>query len=359
VEVLIRLVSAGLLMSAGLWTSPGALEIEAEPVAEGLENSAFFTFAPDGRIFYAERLSGEIRILDLVTGSDTLFFTVSDLMQQGERGLLGLTLHPRYPTSPFVYAYATRRVNGVARNQILAVRDSGGIGTQPRVIFTSNVTPALNHNGGRILFGPDDRLYAAIGDAGRSANSQDFTKAAGKILRMTALGGIPPDNPFPGSRVFAYGIRNSIGFAFDPSTGIIWESDNGPSCNDEINRIEPGQGYGWGPSWTCSEPPPAPKNTNQDGPSPRLPLAWFTPNVAPTGAAFCSGCDLSGMEGSLLYGAFLTGNLNQVVLTADRMGIQSITTVYTHPGSILSIESGPDGRLYFSTGAGIFRLIEV
>jgi glucose/arabinose dehydrogenase len=176
---------------------------------------------------------------------------------------------------------------------------------------------------------------------------------------MTALGGIPPDNPFPGSRVFVYGIRNSIGFAFDPSTGIIWETDNGPSCNDEINRIEPGRNYGWGTSWTCDEPPPAPENTNQDGPAPVLPLAWFTPNVAPTGAVFCTGCGLSGMEGSLLYGEFLTGNVNQVVLTADRMDIESITTVYTHPGSILSIEPGPDGRLYFSTGAGIYRLIEV
>jgi quinoprotein glucose dehydrogenase len=136
VEALIRFASAAVLMAAGLSSSPRALEIRAEPVAEGLENSAFFTFAPDGRIFYAERLSGEIRILDPSTGSDTLFFTVSDLMQQGERGLLGLALHPRYPASPFVYAYATRSVNAVARNQILVVRDSGGIGTQPRLIFT-------------------------------------------------------------------------------------------------------------------------------------------------------------------------------------------------------------------------------
>jgi glucose/arabinose dehydrogenase len=331
--------------------------IGAEPVAEGLEAPAAFTFAPDGRIFYGERLTGEIRILDPTTGSNTLFFTIP-ILPQVERGLLGLALHPNYPAAPFVYAYATRSVGGNPRNQIIAIRDNGGVGTRPRVIFTADTLADFEHNGGRILFGPDQRLYAVIGEGGNEAYAQDLDVTAGKILRMTDRGAVPPDNPFPDSLVWVYGIRNSFGFTFDTATDLMWEMDNGPICNDEVNLIQPGDNRGWGPNWTCSEPPPAPQNTNQDGPNPVLPLAWFTPNVAPTGTVFCTGCGLPDSEGTMYFGEFSTGNIQRVVLTPDRMGIQSITNVYTHAGSILSMERGPDGSLYFSTGMGIYRLIE-
>ena len=95
------------------------------PVKTGLDFPAAFTFAPDGRIFYGERFTGEIRVFDPRNGSDTLFYTVPNLSTTGEQGLLGLELHPNYPTTPWVYAYATRIVSGQARNQILRLVDDG------------------------------------------------------------------------------------------------------------------------------------------------------------------------------------------------------------------------------------------
>jgi glucose/arabinose dehydrogenase len=255
-----------------------------------------------------------------------------------------------------VYAYATRNVGGTIENQIIRIRDMGGVGTGPRVIFTEDVPANTIHNGGRILFGPDGKLYVVIGEANNPGNSQNLTNDAGKVLRMTPLGGIPVDNPFPGSPVWSYGHRNSFGFAFDPLTRNLWETENGPSCNDEINLIQRGANFGWGPNENCADPNP-PANTNQDGPNPVFPLAFFTPTIAPVGAAFCVGCGLTGGEGSLFFGAYNTSQIFQVVLTPSRTGIVSTTVVYTHSSPLLSMERGPDRALYFSDGTSIYRLV--
>jgi len=338
-------------------TTAHSAGIGAQPIGTGLNFPAAFTFAPDGRIFFGERLTGQIRILDPATGTHALFFTVTNIVTDGERGLLGLALDPKYPAKPFVYAYATRDVQGSQRNQILRIRDIGGVGSASKVIFSSDTVAASYHDGGRILFGPDKKLYAFVGDAHNSANSQNLGNTAGKMLRMTARGKAPAGNPFAGSLIWSYGHRNSFGFNFDPFTGRLWQTENGPECNDELNLIVRGANYGWGPSETCSTPPPAPLNTNQDGPSPVQPLAFFTPTVAPVGGAFCAGCGLPGGEGSFFYGELNTRRILQVVLTQSRTGIASITPVYTHPSFVLSIERGPGGSLYFSDGSAIYKLI--
>src|SRR4029434_4236693 len=101
------------------------------------------------------------------------------------------------------------------------------------VLFTSDAGGSPYHNGGRIAFGPDGMLYAIVGDAHNSSNAQDTTNEdRGKIIRIEPDGAAPSDTPF-GDRVWVYGIRNSFGFAFDPQTDDLWETDNGPSCHDE------------------------------------------------------------------------------------------------------------------------------
>jgi glucose/arabinose dehydrogenase len=329
----------------------------ALPVATGLANPAAFTFAPDGRIFYGERLTGNIRVIDPSTGADTLFFTVPNFTSTGEQGLLGLALHPDYPTVPALYAFVTRALPSGTENQIVRIRDSGGVGTGLTTIF--HAPAGSSHNGGRIMFGPDKRLYAVIGENGFSSNAQDLGTVLGKVVRMTPTGAVPSGNPLPGNYAIAYGIRNSFGFTFDPQTGRLWETENGPECNDELNRIERFRltNYGWGPNETCTTPPTAPRNTNQDGPNPVLPLRWYTPPIAPTGAAFCTTCALGpDSPGALFFGAFRSRDIRRVVLDSQRLSPVSQRVVYTHPGPILSVERGPDGRLYFSSSSGIFRL---
>jgi glucose/arabinose dehydrogenase len=144
---------------------------------------------------------------------------------------------------------------------------------------------------------------------------------------------------------------------FDPMTGNLWESDNGPECNDEINVIRAGTNYGWGASATCATPPPAPANTNQDGPAPVLPVSWFDVPVAPTGLAFCSACGLgAGTRGTLVVGEYNDRALLDVTLDATRTAVVSRAVLYAHTAGIRSVETGPGGSIYFSDRSGIYRL---
>jgi glucose/arabinose dehydrogenase len=343
----------------------------AHLVAGGLNNPAAFTFAPSGRIFYGERRTGEIHIYNPAQHTNHLFFTVPHVVSEGERGLLGIALHPNFPNTPYVYAFATRIVSGHHESQILRITDSGGHGKNLTVIFRTRVVSSDSnpyHNGGRIRFGPGGMLYAIVGEAHDSANAQNLTNPAGKILRMTPAGKAAPGNPFIGSstrdrRTWAFGIRNSFGFAFDPQTGRLWETENGPECNDELNRIVKGGNFGWGPNENCSGTSPG--DTNNSGPKPRiLPKRWYTPTIAPTGAVFCAGCRLGPHSpGRLFFGAFNTGQIRRVTLTSNRLGVASQSVVFTNSDGILSMERAPGGGIYFSDsppgGKGhIYKLVK-
>ena len=349
-------LSAAILLGLPAADRAGAATFQATPVATGLAFPAGFTFAPNGRIFYGERFTGEVRILNPDTSRDRLFFTVPDVVTEGEQGLLGVALHPNYPERPYVYVSVVRRVRGEPKNQILRIRNAGGTGTDLRVIFNGG-SSTTTHVGGRILFGPDRMLYLVVGDKQDPNRSQRLANRAGKVLRMTAGGQIPARNPFS-NYTFAYGIRNSFGFAFDPQTDLMWESENGPSCNDELNRIIRGGNFGWGPSWTCSTPPGSPANTNQDGPNPVLPKRFYgPPMIAPTGVVFCSGCGLgSENEGRLFFGAWNNGQITRVTLNSTRRSVSSQSIIFDHTSGILAMERGPDGALYFSDPSSIRRL---
>ena len=371
VAVLVAAVLVAVLTPA---EPAAAASITAQPVKRDLEFPAGFTVAPSGKIFYGERFSGEIRILDPKTGSDRLFFTIPDAVGStaaagpigtqhfpgGEQGLIGLALHPTYPNPPYVYAFATREVRpDVHENHIVRIRNRGGTGSDMKVIFRMGAR-STSHNGGRILFGPDGMLYSMIGDYDRPADAQNLSSKHGKMLRMTATGAVPGDNPFAGSYVYSYGHRNSIGFDFDPLSGRVWQTENGQECKDELNRIDPAQNYGWGPSWTCSTPPEPPANTNQDGRNPVQPQRWYTPPTAPVGATFCTACDLGPeSEGALFFAEFNTGTIRRVILDPTRTTVaaEGESVVYDHHGDIISMESGPDGTIYFSTTKSIWRLV--
>jgi glucose/arabinose dehydrogenase len=350
VAALVPLLVAGLV---GTMPVPAiaATGVRAVRVAKNLANPVGFTFTPTGRLVYLERNTGWLRFRNLQTGIDHRVHRVSNVNFDGERGALGVAVHPGWPTQPFIYVFVTRNTSVGLRNQVLRIKvRNGRVGV--RKLLSVAAGPASNHNGGRILFGPDKRLYVVIGDNAVSANSQDRTgNLRGKILRLNADGSIPANNPL-GRRIWAYGIRNSIGFAFDPRNGRLWESENGPSCNDEINRIVRGGNHGWGPSESCP-------NTNNSGPTPRiLPKYTFVSTVGLTGLAFCDACGLgAGFDGDLLVGAVNDGRIRRFDLNSTRTGFDAgPLLVLDRPGPVLSLEVGPNGRIYFSDFGEIYRL---
>ena len=271
--LILTLIASSLAVVTLAPAANAGASIKVLKVKGGLRGPAGFTFLPGGKLLYAERGTGQIRILNLETKHTRRFFTIAGVNGAGERGALGVAVHPAWPDQPFVYVFATRNAGGNLRNQIVRIRankhDGAWKGVGMKVLLSAPASNDPYHNGGRIEFGPDGRLYAIVGDGHNSTNAQDVTgNLRGKILRLRADGGVPADNPMIGgerTRMFAYGIRNSFGFAFDPDTGDLWETENGPGCNDEVNRIVAGENYGWGPSESCP-------NTNNSGPSPRLPV---------------------------------------------------------------------------------------
>jgi quinoprotein glucose dehydrogenase len=345
------LAAAAAAVLAAAHPASAAPDVNARRVVGDLDAPVAFTFGPGGVLWYVEKDTGEIRTYDLDSGRDSLFDDVPGVNGQGERGMLGIALHPRYPQAPYVYVYVTRSVRGRLRNQILRIPDRDGAGAR-RVIFSSPASASAYHNGGRILFGPDGMLYAIVGDGHDASKSQDLSDDRGKILRMTPTG----DGTSPGDDlILAYGIRNSFGFAFDPRTDRLWETENGPACNDELNRIRAERNYGWGPSATCEGASPG--NTNRDGPRPILPELYYEQPIGITGIAFCEACGLgSSADGRAFFGSVNTGEITRVAFDAGRSRVRGRTVVYTHERGVISIEVAPSGSLFFSDMTGIWRL---
>jgi glucose/arabinose dehydrogenase len=347
----VPLVVAGLVGTTQTPAIAGT-GVKAVRVAANLASPVGFTFMPSGRLVYLERNTGWLRFRNLQTGGDRRVHQISSVNFDGERGALGVALHPGWPARPFVYAYVTRNTPNGLRNQVLRIKVQNGHGVGVRRLLSVAAGPASNHNGGRILFGPDKKLYVIIGDNADPANSQDRTNnLRGKILRMNPDGSRPATNPFP-NLIWAYGIRNSIGFAFDPQNGRLWQSENGPSCNDEINRIVKGANHGWGPKQSCP-------STNNSGPTPRiLPKYTFSATVGLTGLAFCGGCSLGpSFAGDLFVGAVNDGRIRRFDLNASRTGFDAgPLLVLDRPGPVISIEVAPNGRIYFSDFDAIYRL---
>jgi glucose/arabinose dehydrogenase len=331
--------------------------IFARRVVGDLRGPAAFTFLKDGRIVYMERGTGQIHIYNPKTQKDGRFFTVPGVNGEGERGALGVAVGPAWPNPRALYVYATRSTDDGLMNQILRVTRSNGH-ARMHVMVSAPASSSPYHNGGRIMFGSDGMLYAIVGDGHDSSNSQDLTdNVRGKILRMTPSGGVPSDNPIAGSRVFAFGIRNSYGFTFDPQTHRLWETENGPECNDEINLIVSGGNFGWGSSENCGGD--APENTNNSGPTPRrLPKLWFVGTIGITGDAFCDDCGLgTQVDGDLFFGDVNTGVVRRVALNAARDDVLGgPVDVLDSPAGVYSMETAPNGRIYFSDASSIYLL---
>ena len=335
---------------------PGDLQLQS--VLPGLNFPVGLALAPDGRVFFNERLTGKIRIINQWQLVNQPFCQIT-IATSGEQGLLGLTLDPDFANNKFVYVYHS--ASSPLRNRVVRYTESSGSCTQETIIL-DNLPASTNHNGGIIQFGPDGKLYVIIGDSENSANSQSLTTLAGKILRVNPDGSAPNDNPFyatdsnpdpnsPRKKVFSLGHRNSYGFTFHGHTGHLWETENGPGDNDEINRIVAGGNYGWPTVGGIA-----------NNPNFRNPILAYTPTIAPTGIIAIpenSTVYPVAYRNNLLFTAWNDGRIRRVILSGpDLTLLGSSSTAYTGgQGGLLSLMLGTDGYVYASNGSGIFKVV--
>ncbi|MFQ5919503.1 MAG: PQQ-dependent sugar dehydrogenase [Thermoplasmata archaeon] len=319
--------------------------VALETVYEDLNVPVAFAFAPDGRLFYNELQSGNVRIIQDESVLPTPFVSLS-VTGRNELGLLGLALDPNFASEPFVYVfYSTQDMNGTF-NRISRFPANGNVAGSEEILLDGLPSNSF-HNSGRLAFGPDGLLYASLGDTGDAAQSQDPQTLPGSILRMGRNGALPGDNPFPGSYAYLHGIRNVFGFDFAPD-GTLFFTDNGPLGDDEVNLGLRGENYGW----------PVVQGADPD---PRFvpPLAVFTPAIAPTGLGFYTGDRLGPAHTQAAYfGSWNFGRLYRLVENASvAQGFAVQLVLDPGLGGVLDVVDGPDGYLYLSTPDRIARLV--
>ncbi len=348
VLILAVLFSAALLASQSRSARSDVSGFVLEQVYAQRDLPTSIRFAPDGRLFYLELYSGRI-----MTYKDTLavepdVWATLPVMDSGDRGLLSLAFHPQFPDSPYVFIYYT--CPDPYANRIVRMTDSAGVGTDCTPLFETAPPNSSTHEGGRLAFGPDSMLYASCGDMYVPANAQDLTTPLGKILRMTTTGQPAPGNPFgPTSLIIAYGVRNSFGLCFDPQSGQGYFTDNGPTCDDELNFLTWPANYGWGPNDPCGGQPPGTT----------LPMESMTPTPAPTGVCVYRGSRLP-YDGNIFFCSYNEGNVRRVVLRPGRPDIADSMSIFVSLGEgALDITEGPDERLWISTTSTIWRIDSV
>lgn len=208
---------------------------------QNLQTPWEITFLPDGRLLITER-SGSLVLID----ADSERIPIVGVLEQGESGLLGLAFHPEFDQNGLLYLYMSYQGAGSLLNRVERYQFDGKV-LSDRMVIIDQIPGDVNHDGGRIEFGPDGLLYITTGDASYGHNAQDINSLAGKILRLHDDGTIPADNPF-GNAVYSYGHRNPQGLAWDEQ-GQLWSTEHGPSGlgsgYDELNLIEIGGNYGW------------------------------------------------------------------------------------------------------------------
>jgi glucose/arabinose dehydrogenase len=307
-------------------SAPPELTNVAEVIVTGLEIPWDVDFLPDGTALVTERSSAQIMRVGPETDRNGLTVEVAQTIDgvdtTGEGGLLGIAVSPEYESDGLIFIYySTADDNRIARLSL---------GDEPDPILTG-IPRSANHNGGQLAFGPDGYLYATTGDAESPGRAQDRDELAGKILRITVDGDPAPDNPFDDSPVYSYGHRNVQGLAWDAGEAL-WATEFGQDTWDEINRIEPGENYGW----------PQVEGIGEDRRYRDPELTWPTPESSCAGAA---------VVGLTLVAACLRGQrlwLAELTETGTVLGAPQPLLVEEY-GRLRGAAVAPDGSLWITT----------
>lgn len=292
-------------------------------VATDLEAPWGLAFLPDGSALVTERDRATISLVD--GDSTEEVGTIVETSPTSEGGLLGLAVSPEFETDATIFVYVTTTDD----NRVLSMTYDGSSLGAPTPILTGIPNGEI-HDGGRLAFGPDGYLYVSTGETGDGDLAQDDDSLGGKILRITMTGEPAPGNPDESSPIWTKGHRNVQGLAFDDADRL-WASEFGSDVWDELNRIEPGNNYGW---------PAAEGDSNLEGFVDPL-VQWSPDQASPSSVAFA--------DGSLWVASLRGERLWQVPVKSDgTLGQPEPHFVGTY-GRLRTVVAAPDGTLWLTT----------
>lgn len=386
---------AAEIAAAGPSVDDSGLSVEL--VDDGLIFPTTMAFLDEDTILVLEKDNGTVRVVEDGELQEEPLLDVA-VANDNERGMLGIAVSRENETTTYVFLYFTESGGGVdgddrngvppEGNRLYRYELDGGELVNPELLLDLPALPGPRYNGGPIAIGPDDNVYVIIGDAeGHTTQAQNFedgpaADGTSGVLRIGKNGELP--DPIIGTGAFgkyyfAYGIRNSFGMAFDPATGNLWDTENGPAFGDEINFVDAGFNSGWRDVQGMATPANLTDlvlfNAQSHYSNPEF--TWTEP-VGPTALAFLNSSELGGeYEGDMFVGDINNGAVYRFELDDDRTSLElegdledtiadtpeeSEAAVFgTGFGGVTDIKTGPDGNLYvvsFIDGA-IFRVVPV
>ena len=369
------LALAAVLLTRAAWTAPQAFpssagDLAVETLAGGLVHPWSLAFLPNGRMLVTER-PGRMRIVTRAGQLSPSLAGVPAVYAQSQAGLMEVILARDFEKSRSIYFCYAEDAEGGGGRIAVAHAQLEESGRTPRLVAVTTIFrqrgPASRglNIGCRMVQAPDGNLFVALGDHFAAAEmAQTLDNHIGKIVRIRPDGTAPPDNPFvnkPGAlpEIWAYGLRNPEGLAFNPADGKLWEQEHGPKGGDEINIIEKGKNYGW---------PVVSYGVNYDGtpvgtgkvraPGVQAPVWHWTPSIAPSGMAFYTGTLIPAWKGSLINGALKYELLSRLTLHGDT-AVREERLLQGLRERIRDVRQGPDGALYLLTDNIAGRILRV
>jgi glucose/arabinose dehydrogenase len=346
----IALLTAAGALTLGLPASANALPRRAEVrlYKSGLSFPVDMAWVKGTkRFFFTEKNTGKVRIMQgkRLLGRACVNL---DVASSGEQGALGIVLHPRFKRNKWLYVMYTHS-SGEMRVTRFTVNSNRC--RRAKHILTGVPASSGYHNGGQLEF-VGKKLFVSTGENHSAAAAQDTNNRLGKILRYNANGTVPDSNPFKSLTgaplpVWSYGHRNPFGLAVRPGTFRLYETENGPSCDDELNRIRKGRNYGWGSGYECG--------TRGVGDNPKRPLRRWSDIIVPTDPTWYVG-KLKALRNNLFVPDF-EGGLHKIIMNRRGSRVREDRIIYRHAEGIVDVSRGPGKWLYFLTPTSIFRIV--
>jgi glucose/arabinose dehydrogenase len=316
------------------------LGVKVEIVANNLTIPWSIDWLPDGTTLFTER-NGNLRVIQQGVLLEEPLLTLS--VGGVEGGMLGVTVDPNYSENNYIYLYYTYNELLSTSNKLVRYQLTNGVLIEDKILL-DKIPGGPFHDGGRIQFGPDGKLYVTTGEAGNPDLSQNLNSLGGKILRINSDGSIPDDNPWKDSPIYTIGHRNPQGIDWNES-GNLFATEHGPSgwrgvAHDEVNQIVAGENYGW-PDIIGDE-----KKENLQNPI----LHSGDDTWAPSGAEFYQGDKIPQWTGKYFVATLRGSHLHMIEFNLEDNSISSHEKLFQDEfGRLRDVQTGPDGFLYILT----------